>query len=312
MSTGLPPLNTLVAFEAAARLQSFVRAARELCVTASAVSHRIRLLEQHYNTRFFIRNKQNLALTHEGAVFLEAVLDALLILRSASSRLARDRHKTIRINVSTALANKWLAHRLHGYYERHGDARLEIRAVHHTALNELADLRSGEVDLAIRYCRSGDWRGFRKTRLMPVRIFPVCNPAYKTRHRLGTPRDLAKAVLLRSPRDPWAQWFHGAGLKNPPPAQGTEFSDAGLLLSAAIGGQGVALARDVLVEEDLAVGRLVRLFGHSMPADRAYYALYPAGKALQPEVAALVKWLVEESQEETRGETQGKSQGRGT
>lgn len=302
MTPGLPPLNTLVAFEAAARLRSFVKAARELHVTASAISHRIKLLEQHYNTRFFIRDKQSLSLTREGSMFLEAVLEALLVLRSASSRLARDRQKTIRINVSTALANKWLAHRLHGYYERHGEARLEIRAVHHTALNELADLRSGEVDLAIRYCRSGDWNGFRKTRLMPVRIFPVCNPAYKARHKLKSPRDLAHATLLRSPRDPWAQWFRGAGLKNPPLARGTEFSDAGLLLSAAIGGQGVALARDVLVEEDLAVGRLVRLFEHSMPTDLSYYALYPAGKTLQPEVAALVKWLVDESHgRESRG-----------
>jgi len=305
MSPGLPPLNTLVAFEAAARLQSFAGAARELCVTASAVSHRIRLLEQHYDTRFFIRSKQNLALTREGRVFLEAVLDALLILRSASSRLSQDRHKTIRINVSTALANKWLAHRLHRYYGRHGDARLEIRSVHHTALNELADLRSGEVDLAIRYCRGGDWRGFGKTRLMPVRIFPVCNPGYRASLGLKTARDLAHAALLRSPRESWTQWFRGAGLKNPPPAQGTEFSDAGLLLSAAIGGQGVALARDVLVEEDIAVGRLVRLSGHSMPAGLAYHALYPPGKALRPEVADLLQWLVEESRGQPGKESVG-------
>ncbi|MBX3666645.1 MAG: LysR family transcriptional regulator [Burkholderiales bacterium] len=295
MSRGLPPLNTLVAFEASARLLSFVQAARELCITASAVSHRIRLLERHYDTRFFIRDRQQLTLTREGRVFLEAVLDALLVLRSASSRLKQDAAKTIRINVSTALANKWLAHRLHRYYERRGEARLEIRAVHHTALNELADLRSGEVDLAIRYCDGDDWPGFRKTRLMPVRIFPVCNPAYGSRHRLKSPSDLARTTLLRSPREPWAQWFRGAGLKTPPAANGTEFSDAGLLLSAAIGGQGVALARDVLVEEDLAVGRLARLFRHSMPAALAYHALQPAGRPARPEVEALVDWLVEEA-----------------
>jgi len=295
MSFGLPPLNTLVAFEAAARLQSFVKAARELCITASAVSHRIKLLEQHYGTPFFIRNKQSLALTHEGAVFLEAVLDALLILRSASSRLRQDVPRTIRVNVSTALANKWLAHRLDGYYAKHKDARLEIRAVHHSALNQLADLRSGEVDLAIRYCRNADWRGFRKTRLLPVRVFPVCNPAYKARHNLRTPRDLANATLLRSPREPWDEWFRIAGLKNAPAPTGTEFSDAGLLLSAAIGGQGVALARDVLVEEDIAVGRLVRLFERSMPSELAYCALYPLKKTLRPEVKAFITWLVGES-----------------
>ncbi|HSN38638.1 MAG TPA: LysR substrate-binding domain-containing protein [Burkholderiales bacterium] len=295
MSFGLPPLNTLVAFEAAARLKSFVKAARELCITASAVSHRIKLLEQHYGTQFFIRNKESLSLTHEGAVFLEAVLDALLILRSASSRLRQDVPRTIRVNVSTALANKWLAHRLDGYYAKHRNARLEIRAVHHSALNQLADLRSGEVDLAIRYCRNDDWRGFRKTRLLPVRVFPVCSPAYKTRHNLRTPRDLANATLLRSPREPWDEWFRIAGLKNAPVPTGTEFSDAGLLLSAAIGGQGVALARDALVEEDIAVGRLVRLFEKSMPSELAYCALYPLKKTLRPEVKAFVAWLVGES-----------------
>lgn len=295
MSFGLPPLNTLVAFEAAARLQSFVKAARELCITASAVSHRIKMLEQHYATQFFIRNKQNLTLTREGAVFLESVLDALLILRSASSRLQQESTQTIRINVSTALANKWLAHRLDGYYEKHSDARLEIRAVHHSALNQLADLRSGEVDLAIRYCRNTDWRGFRKTRLLPVRIFPVCNPAYKVKHKLRTPRDLANATLLRSPREPWNRWFKVAKVNNPPADTGTEFSDAGLLLSAAIGGQGVALARDVLAEEDIAVGRLVRVFEQSMPSELAYYALYPLKKTPRPEVEEFISWLVTES-----------------
>lgn len=295
MSFGLPPLNTLVAFEAAARLRSFAKAANELHITASAVSHRIKLLEQHYGTPFFIRNKQSLDLTHEGGVFLESVLDALLILRSASSRLRQDATATIRINVSTALANKWLAHRLDGYYEQHGSARLEIRAVHHSALNQLADLRSGEVDLAIRYGRGNDWPGFRKTRLLPVRIFPVCNPAYKSRHRLKAPRDLTQATLLRSPRDPWDRWFRTAGLKNPPTPSGTEFSDAGLLLSAAIGGQGVALARDVLAAEDIAVGRLVRVFEESFPSDLAYYALFPEKKTLRPEVETFIAWLVAES-----------------
>lgn len=295
MSFGLPPLNTLVAFEAAARLHSFVRAARELCITASAVSHRIKMLEQHYDTQFFLRNKQNLSLTHEGAVFLDAVLDALLILRSASFRLQQNTSKTIRINASTALANKWLAHRLDGYYEQHPDIHLEVRAVHHTGLNQLADLRSGEVDLAIRYCTATDWRGFRKTRLLPVKVFPVCNPAYKTRHRLRTPRDLANATLLRSPREPWHKWFKAVKLKNPPADTGTEFSDAGLLLSAAIGGQGVALARDVLAAEDIAVGRLVRVFAQSMPSELAYYALYPLKKTLRPEVEEFITWLVAES-----------------
>lgn len=295
MSFGLPPLNTLVAFEAAARLQSFAKAARELCITASAVSHRIKLLEQHYATPFFIRNKQNLTLTHEGTVFLESVLDALLILRSASSRLQQEATQTIRINVSTALANKWLAHRLDGYYAKHCDARLEIRAVHHSALNQLADLRSGEVDVAIRYGKGDDWQGFKKTKLLPVKVFPVCNPAYKARHKLRTPRDLANATLLRSPRDPWDRWFSIAGLKNPPTPAGTEFSDAGLLLSAAIGGQGVALARDVLAEEDIAVGRLVCVSDHSLPSELAYYALYPQKKTLRPEVEAFIAWLVTES-----------------
>lgn len=295
MSNGLPPLNTLLAFEASARLQSFAKSARELCITASAVSHRIKLLEQHYDTQFFIRNKQSLTLTDEGAIFLEAVLEALLILRSASSRLQKNAPKTIRVNVSTALANKWLAHRLDGYYAKHPDTHLEIRAVHHTGLNQLADLRSGEVDLAIRYCTATDWRGFRKTKLLPVRVFPVCNPAYKIRHKLKTPRDLTNATLLQSPREPWARWFRAAGVRNPPESSGTEFSDAGLLLSAAIGGQGVALARDVLAEQDIAVGRLVRIFKPSMTSELAYYALYPVKKNLRAEVAAFISWLITES-----------------
>jgi LysR family glycine cleavage system transcriptional activator len=300
MISGLPSLHSLAAFESAARLHSFAKAGQELCVTPSAISHRIKLLEQHYGVRFFLRHNGSLLLTDQGKIFLDSVLDALSTLRTVSTRLRQDPARRIKINVSHSFANKWLVNKLDDYYRTHKDIDLEIRAVTVTSLNRLTDLKSGEVDIAIRYGKSNDWRGFNEIKLMSVELFPVCSSDYISKvGSLRKPEDLLHTTLLRSTREPWGRWFEAAGVKSEGPLHGTVFSDAGLLLSAAVSGQGVALARNVLVSKGIDEGHLIKLFDLSIPAEFAYYVLCLPQAIIRPEVESFVKWLTAECQAET-------------
>lgn len=291
----LPPLHALAAFEAVARLQSFARAADELCVTHGAVSHRIRLLEDHFGTRLLSRRGGSVALTPKGTYLLTAVLDALSTLQEASERLS-DSRPLVRISAGPSSAHNWLILSLGAFYREHPEIDLEISATKQTKQKQRASVECGEVDVAVRYGTREEWSGLACAKLMDVTLFPVCSPAY--REALGgihAVADLRRAVLLRLPHEPWQPWFEAAGLRWPEPASGPLFGDASLMLDAAASGQGIALARSVLVERDLASGRLVRLFDVSIPSTRGYYAACSPSAAARPEVHAFIQWLVASS-----------------
>lgn len=289
----IPPLHALAAFEAVARHQSFAKAADELCLTQSAVSHRIRTLEQQFGARFLVRGHSAVTLTAQGTYFLGAVIEALSTLESACSTLSVER-KVVRLSVGPAFARNWLVGRLGDFYRAHRDVDLEVHAIKLAQTGKLACLKSGESDVAIRYGSEADWPGFRSVELMRSDVFPVCSPDYRT--ALGEPlevRSLAHATLLRLARQPWKPWFEAAGLPCEEPDRGPLFSDAALMLDAAVQGQGVALARSTLVEHDLATGRLVQLFETSIPSECSYYAVCQPGGTRRAEVASFLDWLIE-------------------
>jgi LysR family glycine cleavage system transcriptional activator len=290
MSRDVPPLHVLAAFESAARHQSFSRAAQELHVTDSAISHRIRLLEEQLGQKLFIRKKSGLTLTARGSYFLAAVQSALSTLKTASAALARNERRVVRLSIGPALARNWLVGRLAEFYATHTDIDIEISATKLSG-NKLAVLKSGEADIAIRYGTQEDWTGFEAMKLLEGNLFPVCSPSYRKVHEMRKPKDLLGSTLLRLPGEPWAPWFAAAGLKCEEPLQGPVFSDADLMLDAAASSQGVALARSMLVGERLSTGRLMIPFDISIPAASAYFAVYSNGPAQKPEVGALLEWL---------------------
>lgn len=207
----LPPLHALAAFEAVARHQSFAKAAEELCLTQSAVSHRIKALEQQFGARFFVRGHPAVALTAQGTFFLGAVIEALSTLESACSRLSVER-KVVRLSIGPAFARNWLVGRLGAFYRMHSDVDLEVHAIKLAQTKKLACLKTGEADVAIRYGSEEDWLGFQCVELMRSDVFPVCSPGY--REALGDsidPGGLVTATLLRLPRQPWKPWFSAAG-----------------------------------------------------------------------------------------------------
>lgn len=188
----LPPLQTLAAFEAAARLQSFARAADELCVTHSAVSHRIRLLENHLGARLFLRLGKKVVLTPQRSSFLETVTRALELLRARVASAARQSGRRLRLSTLPAFAHSWLVYRIERFLRAHPDIDLEIDTT-----PSVVDLKSGEADLAIRH-GLGNWEGLEVIRFLDDELQAVCSPDFRDAHpQIKEPRDLKGVTLLR-------------------------------------------------------------------------------------------------------------------
>lgn len=296
MIANLPPLQALRAFEAAARHLSYSRAAEELGLTHGAISHHIARLEQDLGIRLFVRDGQRMILTDVGQVLILDVRQGLKQLADAfAAARTRPRHagsgRTLNVSVLPGLAARWLVPRLTRFQARYPDIEIAIRP---TATLATLDARDG-IDLAIRY-GPGRWPGLRATRLMPSTIFPVSSPAFLDQHKLTQPRDLLAAPLLRSPRQKWRPWFRAAGLDVPEPTQGPIYDDSALVLQAAAAGQGIALARAALAEDDMAARRLTRLFDIDCVDDYAWFLVWREPLSCDPDAhAAFREWLEREA-----------------
>lgn len=291
----LPPLQTLRAFEAAARHLNYSRAAEELCLTPGAVSHHIARLEKELGgVRLFVRDGQRMLLTDAGQIFVIEVREGLQVLGGAMAN-ARTRprssvaRRTLSVSVLPSLAARWLVPRLADFQAHHPDIDI---AIHPTATLTTLDGRDG-IELAIRY-GPGRWPGLMSAPLMKSAIFPVCSPQYLQRTAIDFPDDVRQCTLLRSPRQKWRPWFLAAGLDLPEPVQGPVFDDAGLLLQAAAAGQGLALARSALAMDDLLAGRLVRLSDIEIEDDYGWFLVWR--EPLQGDLHAFTTWLKQEAQ----------------
>jgi LysR family glycine cleavage system transcriptional activator len=171
MRRRLPPLHALAVFEAAARHNSFSKAAEELCVTHSAVSHQIKQLEEHLGVRMFVRLARAVALTKRRKKILIEVQAALESLESASLSISRnERARTLRVNVLQPFAGNWLVERLEEFLQDHPEIDLELEATHREDARAL-----DEVDISVRYGK-GEWKGIDFVKLLNVDLFPVCSP----------------------------------------------------------------------------------------------------------------------------------------
>ena len=287
----LPSLNGLRAFDAAARHLSFTRAAAELNVTQTAISHQIRRLEDQLGVRLFVRRNRALLLTREAQDYLPAVRAAFDDLRRATARLRRpDRDGLLTVSTTASLAAKWLVTRIAAFQDAH--PTIEVRI---TTSTHLVDFRREEVDVAVRYGR-GSWPGLRAQWLMAEDIFPVCSPALLNGAKpLRQPEDLAHHTLLHASvsREDWQLWLTAAGLPvSLAQRRGLTFDQSFMALQAATEGLGVALGRTRIVESDLAAGRLVVPFDVVLPSDAGFYIVAPEETADAPKIALFRDWLV--------------------
>ena len=281
----LPPLQSIVAFEAAARSGSFLAAADKLNLTPSAVSHRIKALEAWLGVKLFERQHRQIMLTAEGLDYLAEVQSALGRIESASARMRGARKHELRLSVAPALGAKWFVGQLADYRSEHP----EVSFVLSTA-STLAPVAAGKSDLGVCYGEP-PWAGLEAYELRRETVFPVCSPALAA--RLGTPADpaqLATVPLLRHPLLEWKPWFAAAGIDREEPGEGMVFEDAMMMLEAAAAGVGVALTVGLLARSYLAEGSLVRPFAHHAEGKGFYAVLRPDAYA-QRWVRHFVRWL---------------------
>ena len=299
MKRRLPSLNGLRAFEAAARHQSFTRAAEELNVTQTAISHQIKRLEEQLGVRLFLRRNRRLLLTEEAQAYLPALRAAFDQLNEATERLLR-RDSQGRLTVSTlnSFATKWLVPRLAGFQEAHPELDLRI-----TTSDTFIDFRRDDVDLAIRY-GLGEWPGLEAVHLVSEDVFPVCSPRLLAELPLERPEDLARHTLLHHTgwRDDWQMWLTAVGIDSVDPSKGLEFDAELTMYQAAMDGLGVALGDAPLVEPDLAAGRLVKPLDIKLPRQAAYYIVAPRETWDHPKIQAFRAWLLATVSRKARAE----------
>jgi LysR family glycine cleavage system transcriptional activator len=293
----LPPLNALRAFEAAARHLNFSRAADELAVTPGAVSQQIQNLEDYVGAALFKRTPKGLLLTDAAQTALPALREAFDRLAEAASLLtAAVDGRRLTVTVAPSFAAKWLVPRLGRFEGQHPQVDVWL-----SAGMEVVDFASGEIDLAIRY-GTGRYPGLEVIKLMSETVIPVASPALLEANPLDAPEDLAKHILLHdgSPDaddscPDWAMWLAARGVKGVDGTRGPRFNQSSLVIEAAVGGRGVALAKRALAQADLDAGRLVAPLQIATAVDFAYFVVHPKAKGRLPQVKAFVSWITAEA-----------------
>lgn len=290
MPATLPPLPALRAFAVAARHLSFKQAAAELHVTPGAISQQIKLLEQALGVRLFARFNRRLQLTPAGAGYLPSIAAAFEEIAGATRRLTASQ-QLLQVSAPPSFAARWLLPRLDRFRARHPGLELAIDAT-----MGLATFRDDATDVAIRYGR-GRYAGLRTDRLFAVKLVPVCSPALlKGRSAAAKRAALRDQPLLHDKaRRNWRLWLDAQSLGDIDAQRGPSFSDQTFMLQAAALGQGIALAPDALVADDLAAGRLVALSDAAWPTHSAYWCVTADVAREDRKIAAFRTWLLAEA-----------------
>jgi len=286
----LPNLNALRAFESAARLESFSRAAQELFVTHGAISHRIRALEDDLGLTLFVREGKRVKLTETGRVYAQQVRLAMLEIAQATQGLrAGNRERRLIVSVLPSFAARWLMPRVGRFIEAYPQIDLELMAA-----TALVDFRRSDVDVGIRL-GLGEYPGLAVEKLMDEMYFPVCSPNFRQGKLPKRPSDLLKLPLQRSEPRAWRDWFDRAGLPDAPePTRGAYFDDSAMVLQAALDGSTIAIVRKSLAQEYLDRGQLIKPFEIESPSREAYYFVCPPHLVQTQRVLAFRDWLKSE------------------
>jgi LysR family transcriptional regulator, glycine cleavage system transcriptional activator len=303
----LPPLDSLRAFEAAARRLSFTAAAEELCVTQGAISQRIKALEYELRVSLFRRLPRRLELTPDGERLARGVRQGLDNIISAIGAIDRQSGAgVLTVSVLPSFARRWLMPRLPRFRDRYPEIEVQILAE-----GCPVDLAQSGLDAALRFGH-GAYPGLHATQLMGDSVVPVCSPEFLARRGpIRSVDDLLALPLIHDTttetdhsNSDWRSWLIHIGAGRHPPGAGLRFDQADLVVDAAVLGLGAALARTSLVAGELASGQLVRALPHATPTAFSYYLLCRPQSATCPRVSRFREWLVEESQPRVQLETQ--------
>lgn len=289
-------LANLHTFLVAARWRNFSKAAEELCLTASAVSHRIGKLEDELAITLFYRQARGVRLTEDGErifLIMQQTMDTLSV--AIAERSATSIAGQLTLYVRPSIAQAWLVPRLADFSARYPDVQLDLRAG-----NDIIDHRTGTVDLLLSYS-DGVFPGLVSTLLMAERLAPVCSPAYATKHGLaGQPAHLRHCTLLHdaaawehaAPDAEWQYWAATSGASHFLPERRLTFDRSDLCVSAAIHHAGIAIGREQLVRQHLLDGSLVLPFGDFIEANgQGYHLVHRPLDPMPRRLQALIDWL---------------------
>jgi DNA-binding transcriptional LysR family regulator len=280
----IPPIQCLLTFEALARLRSVTQAAEELFVTPSAVSHRVKQLEQIIGTKLF--GRADFSLTTEGSEYLAHVREGLAILQKFPSSSAMPGKRKLRLAVTPTFARSMLMPRLRQFLEAYPEIDLTMQVS-----IPLLDVVAEDADLVVRF-GTGRYADLEHVCLMKDEVTPLASPAWvRDNGPFLVPEDLHRVPLLRSPLEPWRTWFAAHNLDYPEPVDGSSFNDIGLMCDAAAQGLGVALVRLKLGAPWLDSGQLIRLYDRTVPSPHAHYLCWRTGVMERWECAAFAEWL---------------------
>lgn len=287
----LPNLAALRAFEAAARHESFSRAAEEIHVTPGAISHQIRALEEELGSPLFTRNGKRITITDSGQRFATAIRKSLGDIAAAAEAVQQQgRQQRLVVSSPPSFASRWLAPRLWKFVDRHPGIEVVLQSSSH--LNDLA--RDG-IDVGLRF-GLGVYPGLKAEKILDEFYYPVASPHYREGRLPSSPQQLRDCTLLRMDglQESWLPWFALAGLDLPDPAGGLVTEDSSLTLRAAADGAGVALTRHAIASQEIAAGELQRLFDIALKSERAYYFVTVPETVAKPQIQYFRDWLVQE------------------
>ena len=291
----LPHLDPLIAFEAAARLSSFALAARDLNVTAPAVSQQIRSLETGLGVSLFQRGHRSVQLTDRGRLFQNSVSIALTHLANAADEVRiDDNFQQLEIVTDTSIASMWLVPALYRFEARHPECTIRL-----TTTDVQADLLSSNFQVAIVHGQ-GNWIGYDSALLFEEEVFPVCAPGYLDRFSSGLKLDeLPFADLLDLEYEQWhwmnwAIWLTEIGLPLPDTRRRMKLNNYPLVIDAARNGSGLALGWKHLVGDHLATGTLVQPFAETVKTQNGYYMIWPFNTEMALIAAAFQDWIMAE------------------
>ena len=280
------PLNAVRVFELAAQHSSFTKAAEELSLTPAAVSAQVKLLESYLGTPLFVRRNNRLKLTAAGENYFPRIRDAFRALQQATDQILGQRTASLKVLVPPTFGTKWLVPRLFRFFAKHPDIAVEV----------VTDGGEGGWDLAVDDRLA---EGMEQSILAVSRYTPVCSPDMAG--QLRGPEDLPTQMLLHerpgrraAPAVGWDQWFERAGVSPGPVSREMGFGDGTMMLQAAIEGQGVALAQELLVAYDLAAGRLAEPFRLDVPLQHTYYLAVSREAGARDETGLFKQWLFAE------------------
>jgi LysR family transcriptional regulator, glycine cleavage system transcriptional activator len=297
----LPAFDSLYVFAVAARHLSFTAAGNELHRTQSAVSHRIKALENEIGVPLFERLARGLELTSAGAALAHRLNEAIADISRTIAELDRaGEPRQLRVTMLPSVASRWLMPRLSRFCQLHPDVHVQI-----VADPRVIDLRAERIDLAIRF-GPGQYRGFESTPFMSDRMLPVCSPQLlEQRDRITSVDELTRLPLLHDSGaegdggslSDWRSWLDQLGRRDLPCRTGQRFSHAGLAIEAAVLGLGVAMARLSLVADHLTNGTLVCPLPLTTATAFSYYLVAPPARASAPDIAVFSEWLHTEAKE---------------